>query len=150
VPPRVTRQREQPAVIERPENALAKLGLPGRCIPRGITGGQLRGALIESLAQLPVATPLPDTRGVVVAVVGVGSRAVALPRQLAAGGGLDPDSVVLATQAELGDGIPTWLQITDGPSAEERRRSWRRRDTVTFVAVSLPSVTSGVMWARDL
>lgn len=149
VSPRVRRSRDV-EVIERPENLLLQMGLPARFIPRGIVASELRGALIESLSRLAVPSPLPDANGVVIAVVGVGAQPVVLARALAVERGLDPDNLVLATEHELGDGIPTWLQINDPATAEERRRSWRRRDYQTFVAISLPAVTSGQEWARSM
>lgn len=149
VAPRVRRGREL-EVIERPENLLLQMGVPARFIPRGIVGNELRGALIESLAHLPIPSPLPDANGVVIAVVGVGAQPVMLARALAVERGLDPDNLVLATEHELGDGIPTWLQINDPATAEERRRSWRRRDYQTYVAISLPAVTASQDWARSM
>ncbi len=149
LPPRVRRTRDV-EVIERPENLLHRLGVPARYVPRGVSGAQLRGALIESLAGLPVAAPLPEANGVVIAVVGIGAAPVLLARTLATERGLDPDNLVLATARELGEGIPSWLQICDPATAEERRRSWRRREHETFVAVSIPSVTSGDEWARTM
>ncbi len=149
LPPRIRRSR-QVDVIERPENVLSRLGVPARYIPRGVSGTQLRGALIESLAGLPVSAPLPEANGVVIAVIGVGAQPVVLARMLATERGLDPDNLVLATARELGEGIPSWLQICDPATAEERRRSWRRRDHETLVAVSVPSVTHGHEWAREM
>jgi hypothetical protein len=148
-PPRVRRSRDLD-VIERPENALARLGVPPRFVPRGVVGLQLRGALIESLAQLPAADLLPDATGVVIAVVGLGATPVLLGRALAEERGLDPDNLVIATERQLGDGVPTWLQITDAATADERRRSWRRREHPTLVAVSIPTVGNGDVWARGM
>ncbi len=148
-PPRVRRGLDV-EVIERPENVLARLGVPPRFIPRGVAGIQLRGALIEALAQLPAPDVLPDAPGVVIAVVGLGATPVLLGRSLAAERGLDPDNLVLATERRLGDGIPSWLQITDAATADERRRSWRRREHPTLVAVSIPSVRNGDTWARSM
>jgi hypothetical protein len=138
------------AVLERPENALARLGLPARLVPRGVTMKDLRGALIQSLAELPAPPAVPDANGVVIAVVGTGSSAVLLARALCAEYGLDEERIVLATQEPLGEGIPAWLQVNDGSTAEERRRSWRRRTTPTIVAVSLPARRDALPWARDL
>ncbi len=149
LPPRVRRSR-QVDVIERPENVLTRLGVPARYVPRGVSGTQLRGALIESLAGLPVAAPLPEANGVVIAVIGIGAQPVMLARALATERGLDPDNLVLATERELGEGIPSWLQVCDPATAEERRRSWRRREHETLVAVSVPSVTHGHAWAREM
>ncbi|HEX5097486.1 MAG TPA: hypothetical protein VFX21_15765, partial [Acidimicrobiia bacterium] len=63
---------------------------------------------------------------------------------------MDPDRVVLATQTPLGEGIPAWLQVCDAATAEERRRSWRRRDYPTIVAVSLPPGREHLRWARAM
>jgi hypothetical protein len=138
------------AVIERPETALARLGLPARLVPRGATPSQLRGALIESLSDLPAVPAVPDATGVVIAVVGVGASAVLLARELCAEYGYDEDRVVLATQEPLGAGVPAWLQICDRGTAEERRRSWRRRTMPTFVAVNLGAGRGGLAWAREI
>jgi hypothetical protein len=137
-------------VIERPETRLARLGLPARLVPRGVAPSELRGALIESLAELPPTPALPQANGVVIAVIGTGSSAVLLARELCAEYGLDPERIVLATQERLGGGIPAWLQICDGPTAEERRRAWSRRGTPTIVAVSLPPGRNALPWARDI
>lgn len=135
-------------LIERPEGIFVRFGLPARYVPRGVSGTALRGALIESLECLPVAEPLPQSRGVTVAIIGVGARPVALARILAAEHGIDPDTVVIATEQELGNGVPAWSQITDGPTAQERRRSWRRRDHVSFVAVSVTTMTAATEWTN--
>lgn len=135
--------------LERPEAVLASLGVPPRMIPRGRSGSALRGALVDALADLPEVEALPRARGVAVAVVGIGARPVALARILAAEHGVDPDTVVVA-RSDVHPDIPEWLQIHDGASAQERRRSWRRREELSFVAVSLPSLASGTEWANDL
>jgi hypothetical protein len=111
---------------------------------------QLRGALSESLAELPAVPLIPNANGVVIAVVGVGASAVVLARDLSVEYGLDPDRVVLATAEPLGAGIPAWLQICDAGTAEERRRSWRRRATPTIVAVNLGGGRHGLEWARQI
>lgn len=144
------RVRERPQVLERPENALARLGLPPRHIPRGATSSRLRAALIESLADLPAVDPLPDAPGVTVAVVGVGARSLRLARTLADEQGLDADNVVIAAPGPLGDAVPSWLQITDAPTADERRRSWRRRADATFVAVAMTPDGDGADWAASM
>ncbi|MCU1428221.1 MAG: hypothetical protein JWL83_2221 [Actinomycetia bacterium] len=138
------------AVIERPETALARLGLPARLVPRGAAPEQLRGALIESLANLPAVPALPEAHGVLIAVVGTGASAVLLARELCAEYGLDTERIVLATQEPLGEGIPAWLQICDGATAEERRRSWRRRPSPTIVAVNLGEGRRDLGWAREI
>jgi hypothetical protein len=138
------------AVLERPENVLARLGLPARLVPRGATMKELRGALIQSLADLPAPPAVPDANGVVIAVVGTGASAVLLARALCEEHGLDQERIVLATREPLGEGIPAWLQVNDGSTAEERRRSWRRRTTPTIVAVSLPKGRDALPWARDI
>ena len=137
-------------LIERPERVLVKMGVPARYVPRGVSGTSMRGALVESFERLPQCETLPESRGVTVAIIGLGARPVALARILAAEQGIDPDTVVIATERELGNGVPPWLQITDGVSAQERRRSWRRRDHVSFVAISVPSITSGEEWTNEM
>jgi hypothetical protein len=136
-------------IIERPEQSLVRLGLPARFVPRGMAGNALRDALTDSLARLPQAAALPSTKGVVVAIVGMGARPLLLGRAVSEELGLDPEEVVVATQSEI-DGVPAWLQITDPEAADERRRSWRRRDHLTFVAISQPALTTATAWASDM
>ena len=85
-----------------------------------------------------------------IVVVGEGSSPVPLARDLASDLGLDPDDVVLATREPLGHGIPPWLQMNDAATAEERRRSWSRRDRPTVVACSLPPQPRGLRWACEI
>ena len=92
---------------------------------------------------------MPSGLGVVIALVGAGAAPVVHARDLAAELSLDPDDVVLATRDHLTGGIPAWLQMSDAGTAQERRRSWRRRGRPTIVACSLPSV-SGTRWAREM
>src|SRR5205085_2041409 len=54
------------------------------------------------------------------------------------------------TREQLGYGIPAWLQMRDGATAEARRRSWARRARPTIVACSLPPATRGLCWAREI
>ncbi len=147
--PAHTARHDVEETIERPEQKLVRLGLPARFVPRGMAGSALRTALVESLDRLPRATELPKTKGVVVAIVGIGARPVLLGRSVSEELGLDPDEVVVATQTEI-DGVPAWLQITEPEAADERRRSWRRRDHLTFVAISQPSLTAAAPWAGDM
>ncbi|GIU90370.1 MAG: hypothetical protein KatS3mg010_1469 [Acidimicrobiia bacterium] len=147
-PRRGARRTEE--VIERPENALVRLGVPARLVPRGVALRELQGALVETMSRLPAPPPLPDAPGVVVAVVGAGAEPVLLARELAEELGIDPDCVVLAVPQPLTGGIPTWLQVCDAATAEERRRSWRRRAHPTIVACSLPPGRAGLGWAREI
>jgi hypothetical protein len=142
--------RRTEEVIERPENALVRLGVPARLVPRGVALRELQGALVETMSRLPAPPPLPDAPGVVVAVVGAGAEPVLLARELAEELGIDPDCVVLAVPQPLTGGIPTWLQVCDAATAEERRRSWRRRAHPTIVACSLPPGRAGLGWAREI
>ena len=150
--PRVRRSAKAdtagPEVIDRYETRLSKLGLPARLIPRGVAQPGLKGALVESLTRLPPAPTFSNALGTVIAVVGTGSSPVLLARELACDYSLDPDDVVLATREQLGFGIPAWLQMTDAATAQERRRSWRRRTRPTIVACSLPR--DGLTWARTM
>jgi hypothetical protein len=141
--------REAP-VIERPENLLANLGVPARLVPRGVGWRELNAALVDSLARLPAPPLLPDAPGVVVAVVGSGDQPMALARDLADDLGIDPDRVVLATPEPVASDVPAWLQVCDPETAEERRRSWRRRPYPTVVAISLTSGRDQLDWARSI
>ncbi len=150
--PRVRRSPKNVAagaeVIDRYETRLSRMGVPTRLIPRGVAQPGLKGALVESLTRLPPAPGFSNALGTVIAVVGAGSAPVLLARELAADYSLDPDDVVLATREQLGFGIPAWLQMSDAATAQERRRSWRRRTRPTIVACSLPG--DGLAWARAM
>jgi hypothetical protein len=137
-------------IIDRYETRLSGLGVPAKLIPRGAPANALKGALVESLTRLPPPPSVPAGRGVVIAIIGDGATPVPLARDLATDLGLDPDDVVLATREHLGYGIPAWLQMSDGPTAQERRRSWSRRARPTIVACSLPPGARGLRWAREL
>ncbi len=110
----------------------------------------LHGALVESFSQLPTPPLLPNSAGVVVVVIGSGVAPVVLARELSGELDLDRDCVVLATPEQLGDGIPTWLQVCDAATADERRRSWRRRSHPTIVACSIAPGRDQLAWARDM
>jgi hypothetical protein len=150
--PRVRRSTQALApaaeVIDRYETRLSRMGLPTRLIPRGASQQELKGALVESLTRLPPAPRASSALGVVIAIVGTGSAPVLLARELAVDLSVDPDDVVLATRELLGFGIPAWLQMSDAATAQERRRSWRRRNRPTIVACSLPR--DGLSWAREM
>jgi hypothetical protein len=138
------------AVIERFETQLSRMGLPARLIPRGAGPNDVKGALVESLVQLPAPPAVPGGLGVVIVIVGASAAPVLLARDLAAELHLDPDDVVLATREQLGDGIPAWLQMNDPETAHARRRSWQRRDQPTIVACSLPPMYQSLRWAREM
>ena len=150
--PRGARPVATPAeMIDRQETRLSKLGLPARLIPRGVAQHALKGALVESLTRLPPAPSVPPAAaGAVIATVGIGAAPVLLARDLATELGLDPDDVMLATRERLGGGVPEWLQMCDPATAQERRRSWRRRTRPTIVACSLPPVARGLRWACEM
>src|SRR6185437_306638 len=139
-----------PAVIDRYETRLSRLGVPAKLIPRGVASTALKGALVESLTRLPPPPAVPAGYGVVIAIVGTGATPVPLARDLAGDLGLDPDDVVLATREHLGYGIPAWLQMSDAATAAARRRSWSRRSRPTIVACSLPPAARGLRWAREV
>jgi hypothetical protein len=148
--PRATEPAASPAVIDRYETRLSRLGVPAKLIPRGAAATALKGALVESLTRLPPPPAVPSGFGVVIAIVGDGAAPVALARDLAADIGLDPDDVVLATREPLGCGIPAWLQMSDAATAGARRRSWARRNRPTIVACSLPAGARGRRWAHEI
>jgi hypothetical protein len=124
--------------VVAPGAALAALGVPDRYIPVGlppdVVNGQRRALLAESFAALPVPPALPAARGVVVAVTALDGDAVALARALLAELELPEDALVVASPEDA-PGIPAWLHVDGASAAEERRRSWRRRDRPTVVAL---------------
>ena len=123
---------------------------PQRFVPRGMAGNALhRDALTESLTRLPHAATLPSTKGVVVAIVGMGARRCCSAAPYRRSSVSTPKRWSSRHQSEI-DGVPAWLQITDPEAADERRRSWRRRDHLAFVAISQPALTTATTWASDM
>ncbi|WP_370327659.1 hypothetical protein [Euzebya sp.] len=98
-------------------------------------GNLPRTTVMTALRGLPTMAELPDTTGVVVAVVGERAQALRLCKQLAKAVDADPDAVVLASASYRGKAVPESQRITDAEDAQRERLSWRRRATPTFVAV---------------
>ena len=134
------RRVDQRARGHRPlRDATVAAGAPGPADParrRSVRAQGLAGGVADPPSSRRPS--VPAGLGVVIAIVGTGAAPVLLARDLADELGLDPDDVVLATREQLGFGIPAWLQMSDAATAQERRRSWRRRTRPTIVACSLP------------
>jgi hypothetical protein len=70
-------------------------------------------------------------------------------RDLATELAIDPESVVVVSQAN-DRGLPPWLHVADASTAAQRRRSWWRRDRVTVVAVESCEGMEEAAWARGV
>jgi hypothetical protein len=122
---------------------LADLGLPPDLVPRNATVDGLRPALLDALSRLPETPRLPDTNGVVIAVVGEGTAPARLARRLAGDLGIDLESVELASPRQGCD-------LAEPEAAAERRLAWRRRPRPTIVVVSAGRSARDLAWARSV
>ncbi len=111
-----------------------------------------RTTLMAALRGLPQMPALPETKGLVVAVVGERRRALQLCRQLAKACEADPAAVVLASRTYSGKALPESQRIIDVTDASRERLSWRRRSLPTFVAVECPTRLSedAHVWTREI
>lgn len=126
MPPPALRSEQDMTRTERLMSWLAREHLP-------------RTTLLSALRGLPQMEALPAAPGVVVAVVGDRQRALKLARQMARACDADPSAVVLASAAYRGSAVPAAQRIVDLTEAVAERRSWRRREVPTFVAVDSPA-----------
>jgi hypothetical protein len=132
-----------PEFLPPPDARLAALGLPPELVPSTAAAGDLRGALVQRLAQLPAPPMLPTCAGVVVAVVGIGTAPIALARRLADEMELEGDSIVLATPEPVSD-------LSHPDEAAVFRRGLRRRADPTIVACSTGPGRAQLGWAHRM
>ena len=130
---------------------LEKLGLPGQLMPMDASHG-LHCALIDALADLPMAPALPAGRGTVLAVVGERSAALEIARELAVDLRVHPDEVVMCTPTRRGRSTndAETFELNTPEDADEHRRSWRRRFEPTIVVIDAAPVARNRGWARDM
>lgn len=136
-----------PARSAAERSPLTRLGLPAALVPVHTGGRELQVELARRLHSLPSAPEVPTGTGSVVAVIGTGSTGLA--RDLATELAIDPESVVVVSQAN-DKGLPPWLHVADASTAAQRRRSWWRRDRVTVVAVESCEGMEEAAWARGV
>lgn len=128
---------------------LRQLGLPSDLVRRVLLPGRDRlGSLLQLAANFPVAAPLPDGPGHVIALVGdrsaIGQAAVHIFDAV----GLDPDATVIATREDL-DLTPDLL-VRDLDDARRGRARWLRRDHPTLVVIDEPVTRLRSSWARNV
>jgi hypothetical protein len=137
--------------------ALARIGLPEElrraalAHPAPAGGADPSTWLIGLLEHLPRAEPLPKGQGAVIVVAGARDAALDLARSIADELGLDDEALLVASPGYTGRSrpIPGHRRIHDADTASEMRRSWRRRNRPTVVAVEAPAGPSG-NWARQV
>jgi hypothetical protein len=130
-----------PALPE-PDPRLLALGLPVELTPATATA-DLRAALEHRLSQLPPAPAVPRTRGVVIAIVGIGTDPIALARRLADELHVGPNHVLLQT--------PEAMSCLSQPEdADAFRRTRRRRTAPTIVACSIGTGRAQLGWTRRI
>lgn len=122
---------------------LLALGLPAALVPSEAAGNDLRGALVQRLAQLPAPPPLPRTSGVIITVVGIGAAPIALAQQLGAELDVTPGHVMLASPDTVCD-------VSHPDDAAALRRSSRRRTEPTIVACSIGPGRAQLGWAHHI
>ncbi|HET9730735.1 MAG TPA: hypothetical protein VFR41_14995 [Acidimicrobiia bacterium] len=134
--------RRMPDPTPVPDSRLRALGLPVEMIP-STAAGDLRTALVQRLAQLPPPPMLPYTAGVIIGVVGIGTAPIALARRLADELDVNPEHIVLATPEPVSE-------LSHPDQADTMRRSWRRRDEPTIVALSTGAGRAQIGWAHRI
>jgi hypothetical protein len=122
---------------------LRALGLPIEMVPSMAATADLRTALVQRLAQLPPPPMLPGSAGVIIAVIGIGTAPIALARRLADELDTDPAHIVLATPEPVSE-------LSHPDQADAARRSWRRRDEPTIVALSIGAGRAQLGWAHRI
>ncbi|HWG92675.1 MAG TPA: hypothetical protein VNU66_00415, partial [Mycobacteriales bacterium] len=136
--------RGLPALSARAEQLLS-LGLPEHLLP----ASDDPAALVESLRRLPRA-PRPANRpGQVLAVVGPVHLALSLGRQLAAELGLTPSTALVLAGPSADEWVAERQAVLDVPTAAERRAAWKRRRSLTVVAVDCPVTAAAALRARE-
>ncbi len=138
-----------PARVAGERSPLVRLGLPPALVPRPESARDIQVALARRLQALPAAPDIPTAPGSVVAIVGRHGESVRVARELAAELSVDPDEVVVASQAN-DDRLPPWLHLADAHSAAQRRRAWWRRGRLTLVAVDNTEATDDARWTRGM
>jgi hypothetical protein len=130
-----------PASAPLPDERLLALGLPRQFVPSSAAHADIRGALVQRLAQLPAPPAVPNSAGVVIAIVGIGTAPIALARRLADELEVDPEHVMLASPEAMSD-------VSHPEEAEALRRSCRRRSEATIVACSIGAGRAQLGWAH--
>lgn len=138
-----------PARSAGERSPLVRLGLPAALVPQPGSGRDVQVALARRLQALPTAPEIPTAPGSVIAIVGNGTESVRVARRLASELSVDPDDVVVASQAN-DEQLPPWLHVADAGSAAQRRRAWWRRGRLTLVAVDNTETTDDAVWTRGV
>jgi len=133
--------RTTPSVPE-PDPRLLALGLPAELTPATATA-DLRAALEQRLSQLPPLPAVPRTRGVVIAIVGVGADSDAPAQRLGDELRVGRDRVLLQTPEAMS-------ALAQPGDADAFRRSCRRRSGPTIVSCSIGSGRAQLQWARRI
>jgi hypothetical protein len=127
---------------------LALLGLPAHLMPAD-DGMDLYPALVAHLRKLPKVPRTANRAGGVLAVVGPLSLALDVSRDVAVELGLSVDTAVfLAACARAPKGVTERQRIRDLAAAGARRAGWRRRRSLTVVAVDADLTAAGASQAR--
>jgi hypothetical protein len=127
---------------------LVRLGLPAHLLPYD-TEAPVYPTLLKSLRALPKAPAPANRAGAVLAVVGPQQQALETARMLARELELPlASSVVLATARRVPTDVPERQVLRDIDQAEARRAAWRRRRSLTIVAIDAPMTAAGAVQAR--
>jgi hypothetical protein len=131
-----------------PLEGLVRLGLPAHLLPTD-HDVDLYPALVAHLRRLPK-VPRPANRpGGVLAVVGPMSLALDVAREVAVELGLPVGTAVfLASSTRAAVGVTERQRVHDPAAGGARRAGWRRRRTLTVVAIDATLTAAGASQAR--
>ncbi|MDA8291641.1 MAG: hypothetical protein M0Z33_08195 [Actinomycetota bacterium] len=130
-------------------DALASLGFAEELLDRVLLTDDLDDALAAACALLPVARPLPDVPGALVAVVGELGRCLELAGSFAEEMRLDDPVVAIASPGAPPFAFAKDLHASDARSASALSPGWRR-DRVALVAVSSGTLPDPDSWCRPV
>jgi hypothetical protein len=144
-----------PASLETPPEVdqrwLARIGVPTNVavhLPEMTTDPAV--AIYHLMDQLAVPDALPTGQGSIIAVVGRRADALEMAEAFAEELGTSPDEILVAAASFRGTSVPEDRRLSSVDLAMERRRSWRRRNRPTIIAVDSSMGRQRNAWATHL
>jgi hypothetical protein len=130
--------------------ALARMGVPAEILQRIDPRVDLYPQLVESFRSLPRPNPFPTARGSVVAVIGWRRAAISTARDLCSQLGLSEENVWFACSRNPDLDFSEDRVLTNTIDAAAQRRSWRRNDEPTVIAIDAALGSRDIRWAEQM